>query len=57
MIERNNDVLFYKNVLASGKFYEFSKSNWIECICVTNFSPFLITCDVLNSCRESIPNW
>ena len=55
MIERNNDVLFYQKVLASGKFYKFSKSNWIGlsvCICVTNFSQFLITCDVLNSCRE-----
>ena len=27
MIERKNDAVFYENVLASGKFYNFSKSD------------------------------
>ena len=27
-IERKNDVIFYENVLASGKFYQFSKSEF-----------------------------
>ena len=29
MIERKNDVIFYENVLASAKFYKFSKLDWI----------------------------
>ena len=39
MIERKNDVIFYENVLSSGKFYKFSKSNWIglSASVLTNF--------------------
>ena len=52
MIERKNDVIFYENVLASGKFYKFSKLDWIGlsacCLPINFFLKRLITCDVLN---------
>ena len=59
---KKNDVIFYESVLASGRFVNFL--NWIELggvhVCWPIFFNFflkrLITCDVLNSCWESVPN-